>query len=161
MKREARIIKVSGPLVVAEGMEKARMYDMVRVGKMSLIGEIIEIKEDKASVQVYEETSGLGPGEPVETTMAPLSVELGPGLMSGIYDGIQRPPDIIRDKTGSYITRGITLPAVNRRTSCGVGNQHPVTKHLGGQFDIGSLTATCAGAGEFKKRFQKLAALDG
>ena len=114
-KSKARVIKVSGPLVVAEGMEKARMYDMVRVGKMGLIGEIIEIKEDKASIQVYEETSGLGPGEPVETTMAPLSVELGPGLMSGIYDGIQRPLDIIRDKTGSYITRGITLPAVNRR----------------------------------------------
>ncbi|MCK4648280.1 V-type ATP synthase subunit A, partial [bacterium] len=113
--KEARIIKVSGPLVVAEGMEKARMYDMVRVGRMGLIGEIIEIKEDTASIQVYEETSGLGPGEPVETTMAPLSVELGPGLMSGIYDGIQRPLDIIRDKTGSYITRGITLPAVNRR----------------------------------------------
>jgi V/A-type H+-transporting ATPase subunit A len=117
MKKEskAKIIKVSGPLVVAEGMEKAKMYDMVRVGKMGLIGEIIEIKEDKASIQVYEETSGLGPGEPVETTLAPLSVELGPGLMSGIYDGIQRPLDIIRDKTGSYITRGITLPAVNRK----------------------------------------------
>ncbi len=112
---KARIIKVSGPLVVAEGMVKAKMYDMVRVGRMGLIGEIIEIKEDRASIQVYEETSGLGPGEPVETTLAPLSVELGPGLMSGIYDGIQRPLDIIRDKTGSYITRGITLPAVNRK----------------------------------------------
>jgi V/A-type H+-transporting ATPase subunit A len=111
-----KIIKVSGPLVVAEGMMKAKMYDMVRVGEMGLIGEIIEIKEDKASIQVYEETSGLGPGDPATTTMQPLSVELGPGLMNGIYDGIQRPLDIIRDKAGSHITRGITLPAVNRRT---------------------------------------------
>ena len=85
------IKKVAGPLVIAEGMRDANMFDVVRVSKERLIGEIIEIHGGDASIQVYEETSGLGPGEPVESTGAPLSVELGPGLISSIFDGIQRP----------------------------------------------------------------------
>ena len=89
------IKKVAGPLVIAEGMRDANMYDVVRVSNQRLIGEIIEMHGDEASVQVYEETSGLGPGEPVESTDAPLSVELGPGLITSIYDGIQRPLDDI------------------------------------------------------------------
>ena len=87
--REGRIIKVSGPLVVAEGMEEARMFDVVRVSEKRLIGEIIEIRGDRAWLQVYEETSGIGPGEPVFLTGEPLSVELGPGLIESIFDGVQ------------------------------------------------------------------------
>ncbi|NLM95243.1 MAG: V-type ATP synthase subunit A, partial [Firmicutes bacterium] len=89
--KTGRIIKVSGPLVVAEGMSDAKMYDVVRVSESRLIGEVIEIRGDRASIQVYEETAGLGPGEPVYLTGEPLSVELGPGLIESIYDGIQRP----------------------------------------------------------------------
>ena len=90
------IVKISGPLVVAENMRDANMYDVVRVSNSRLIGEIIEMHGDRASIQVYEETSGLRTGEPVESTGEPLSVELGPGLVSGIFDGIQRPLDDIR-----------------------------------------------------------------
>ncbi|MEW6309156.1 MAG: V-type ATP synthase subunit A [Bacillota bacterium] len=111
---EGKIIKVSGPLVIAEGMRGSRMYDVVRVGKRRLIGEIIEIRGDKASIQVYEETGGVGPGESVVSTGAPLSVELAPGLMSAIYDGIQRPLDLLQDASGSFIGRGIDVPAVSR-----------------------------------------------
>ncbi|HBE05341.1 MAG TPA: V-type ATP synthase subunit A, partial [Firmicutes bacterium] len=109
-----RIIKVSGPLVVAEGIPGAKMYDVVRVSESRLIGEIIEIRGDRASIQVYEETTGLGPGEPVYSTGNPLSVELGPGLVESIYDGIQRPLDVIRDKTGDRINRGVEAPGINR-----------------------------------------------
>jgi V/A-type H+-transporting ATPase subunit A len=108
------IIKVSGPLVVADNMQDARMYDVVRVSDKKLIGEIIELKGDIASIQVYEETEGLGPGEPVFLTGEPLSVELGPGLIQSIFDGIQRPLDIIREKTGDRISRGINIPALDR-----------------------------------------------
>lgn len=94
------IRKVAGPLVIAEGMRDANMSDVVRVSSKRLIGEIIEIHGDRASIQVYEETSGLGPGEPVESTGAPMSVELGPGLIGSIYDGIQRPLDDIMRVTG-------------------------------------------------------------
>ncbi|RKZ30169.1 V-type ATP synthase subunit A [bacterium] len=103
-----RIVKVSGPLVVAENMTGAKMYDVVRVSDKHLVGEIIELVGDTASIQVYEETGGLGPGEPVYLVNMPLSVELGPGLLTSIYDGIQRPLDIIVDKTGDFITRGVT-----------------------------------------------------
>ena len=96
------IKKVAGPLVIAEGMRDANMFDVVRVSGQRLIGEIIEIHGDEASIQVYEETSGLGPGEPVESTGVPMSVELGPGLISNIYDGIQRPLEEIRAKIASY-----------------------------------------------------------
>lgn len=108
------IKKVSGPLVIAENMRDANMFDVVRVSKEELIGEIIEIHDDEASVQVYEETSGLGPGEEVRSTGMPLSVELGPGLVGSIFDGIQRPLDVIKQMTGTNLQRGINVPALNR-----------------------------------------------
>lgn len=108
------IRKVAGPLVVAEGMRDANMFDVVRVSKQRLIGEIIEIHGDRASIQVYEETSGLGPGEPVESTGAPLSVELGPGLIGSIFDGIQRPLVDIMEATGTNLKRGVEIPSLNR-----------------------------------------------
>ncbi len=107
------IIKVSGPLIVADGMADVQMYDVVRVSQKRLIGEVIELRGDRASIQVYEETGGIGPGEPVETTGAPLSVELAPGLIESIYDGIQRPLNIIRDQAGDRITRGIVVDALD------------------------------------------------
>jgi V/A-type H+-transporting ATPase subunit A len=109
-----KIIKVSGPLVVAEGMEQAQMYEVVRVSDKRLIGEIIELRGDCASIQVYEETTGLGPGEPVYLTGAPLSVELGPGLIEAIYDGIQRPLDKIAAQVGDRITRGVEAHPLDR-----------------------------------------------
>ena len=108
-----RIVKVSGPLVVAEGMEDANMADVVRVGKQQLIGEILNMTGGSASIQVYEETSGLGPGAEVTTTGMPLSVELGPGMLEGIYDGIQRPLTEIRKLCGETIARGVQVPALN------------------------------------------------
>lgn len=108
------IVKVSGPLVIAEGMEEANMFDVVRVGAQRLIGEIIEMRGDQASIQVYEETAGLGPGDRVETTGLPLSVELGPGLAGTIYDGIQRPLEAIRLAAGSNIPKGIEIPPLDR-----------------------------------------------
>ena len=111
---QGTIIKVAGPLIVAGGMADARMYDVVRVGNARLIGEIIELRGDRASIQVYEETAGLGPGEPVESTGAPLSAELGPGLIEAIFDGIQRPLTAIRELSGDRIQRGVEVPALNR-----------------------------------------------
>lgn len=113
-KPEGRIIKVAGPLVVAEGMGHANMFDVVRVGKMRLIGEIIEMRGDKASIQVYEETAGLGPGDTVVSDEMQLSVELGPGLITNIFDGIQRPLEDIRKKYGSLIEKGIDIPSLDR-----------------------------------------------
>jgi V/A-type H+-transporting ATPase subunit A len=109
-----KIIRVAGPLVVASGCLGAKMYDMVKIGELGLIGEIIELKEDKAYIQVYEDTTGIGPDEPVFLTGMPLSVELGPGLISSIYDGIQRPLDIIRETKGDYVPRGIEVPSLDR-----------------------------------------------
>ena len=110
-----KIVKVSGPLVVATGMQEANMADVVRVGEQRLIGEILNMAGDAASIQVYEETSGLGPGAEVVTTGAPLSVELGPGLIENIYDGIQRPLEVIREVSGSNnLPRGVEVPALNR-----------------------------------------------
>ena len=108
------ITKISGPLVIAEGMRDANMFDVVRVSDERLIGEIIEMHGDRASIQVYEETSGLGTGEPVESTGMPLSVELGPGLISSIFDGIQRPLVEIMKKTGNNLKRGIEVPSLDR-----------------------------------------------
>ena len=108
------ILKVSGPLVVAENMRDANMFDVVRVSEHRLIGEIIEMHGDKASIQVYEDTAGLGTGEPVESTNEPLSVELGPGLIKGIFDGIQRPLEKIMELTGNSLTRGIEVPSLSR-----------------------------------------------
>ncbi|MCI5564111.1 MAG: V-type ATP synthase subunit A [Clostridiales bacterium] len=111
---QGTIVKVAGPLIMATGMADARMYDVVRVSNSRLVGEVIELRGDKASIQVYEETSGLGPGEPVVSTGAPLSVELAPGLIESIFDGIQRPLTKIRDKAGERITRGVEVPALDR-----------------------------------------------
>lgn len=108
-----KIVKVSGPLIVAEGLSQSKMYDVVQVSEKKLIGEIIELRGDKASIQVYEETSGLGPGENVYSTGAPLSVELAPGLIEGIYDGIQRPLAKMREVAGDRIERGVYVSAVD------------------------------------------------
>jgi len=113
--KAGKIVKVSGPLVVAEGMAGSRMYDVVRVGEQNLIGEIIGLAGSRASIQVYEETGGIGPGDPVFPTFEPLSVELGPGLIESIYDGIQRPLDEIRKESGDFIGRGIDVPALDRK----------------------------------------------
>ena len=111
---QGTIVKVAGPLIVAENMGDARMYDVVRVSKRRLVGEVIELRGDRASIQVYEETSGLGPGEPVESMGAPLSVELGPGLIESIFDGIQRPLTVIREQEGDRIKRGVEVPSLDR-----------------------------------------------
>ena len=108
------IKKVAGPLVIAKGMRDANMFDVVRVSDRRLIGEIIEMHGDEASIQVYEETSGLGPGAPVESTGEPMSVELGPGLISSIYDGIQRPLDDIMKISGNNLQRGVEVPSLKR-----------------------------------------------
>ncbi len=114
--KSGRIIKVAGPVVMAEGMMGARMYDVVRVGAENLIGEIVELRGEKASIQVYEDTVGIGPGEEVVNTGAPLSVELGPGLIESIYDGIQRPLDQLVEAQGEYIKRGSAIPGLRRET---------------------------------------------
>ena len=108
------IKKVAGPLVIASGMRDANMFDVVRVSSRRLIGEIIEMHGDEASIQVYEETSGLGPGEPVESMGVPMSVELGPGLIASIYDGIQRPLDDIMKISGNNLKRGVEVPSLKR-----------------------------------------------
>lgn len=112
--KTGRIIRVSGPLVVAEGMENANVYDVVRVSDSKLIGEIIEMRGDKASIQVYEETVGIGPGEPVYTTGEPLSVELGPGLLEAMFDGIQRPLKEYQNIAGDFLTKGVEVAPLNR-----------------------------------------------
>ena len=112
-RKTGKIVKVAGPLIVAEGLDDAKMFDVVRVSSRNLIGEVIEMRGDRASVQVYEETGGLGPGEEVVTTGEPLSVELGPGLLEGIYDGIQRPLRKLMQVSGDRIGRGIDMPAID------------------------------------------------
>ena len=119
MKDKGRIIKVSGPLVVARNLPHARMFDVVRVSDRRLIGEIIEIRADMCYIQVYEDTGGLGVDEPVYSTGSPLCVELGPGLISSIYDGIQRPLDRIREKSGNFIFRGIEISGLDREKKWG------------------------------------------
>ena len=109
-----KTVKISGPLIVAEGMADSRMYDVVRVSEKGLIGEIIELRGDKASIQVYEETSGLGPGEEVYSTGEPLSAELAPGLITGIFDGIQRPLTTLYFKYGDRISRGVSVNNLDR-----------------------------------------------
>ena len=111
-----KIIKVSGPLVVAEGMDEANVYDVVQVSDNKLIGEIIEMRGDQASIQVYEETVGIGPGEPVYSTGEPLSVELGPGLLEAMFDGIQRPLKEFQEVAGDYLNKGVAVPSLNRET---------------------------------------------
>ncbi len=116
-KSKGTIVKVSGPLVIAEGMRDAEMFDVVRVSDKKLIGEIIEMHGDRASIQVYEDTAGLGPGEPVVSEGAPLSVELAPGLIGQIFDGIQRPLDRLVAIAGNNIARGVSAPAIDRDRS--------------------------------------------
>lgn len=132
------IKKVAGPLVIAEGMRDANMFDVVRVSKQRLIGEIIEMHGDEASIQVYEETSGLGPGEPVESTEMPLSVELGPGLITSIYDGIQRPLDDIMKVSGNNLQRGVEVPSLKRDLKW---NFVPVAK-VGDTVEAGDIIGT-------------------
>lgn len=115
MEIKGEIYRVSGPVVNATGI-KPRMYDVVFVGHERLMGEVIGLEGDKTVIQVYEDTSGVKPGEPVENTGAPLSVELGPGLLTSIYDGIQRPLPVLQDKMGDYIERGVTAPGLDHET---------------------------------------------
>jgi len=111
---EGNIIKIAGPVIIADGMRGTQMYEMVKVGNDKLIGEIIELEGDTATIQVYEETAGLRPGETVESTGGPLSVELGPGIMGSIFDGIQRPLEVIKNKTGDFIERGVDVPSIDK-----------------------------------------------
>lgn len=112
--KEGTIIKVAGPLVVAEGMDSANVYDVVEVGKHKLIGEIIEMRGDRASIQVYEDTTGLGPGESVQSKGYPLSIELGPGMLEEMFDGIQRPLDHLRAAAGDFLVKGVSVPSLDR-----------------------------------------------
>ena len=114
--KEGRIVKVSGPLVVAEGMEEANVYDVVEVSENKLVGEIIEMRGDKASIQVYEETTGIGPGDIVVSTGSPLSIELGPGMLEQMFDGIQRPLLNLQKAAGDFLTKGVSVPSLNRET---------------------------------------------
>ena len=114
--KAGKIVKVSGPLVVAEGMQGIEMYEVVHVGEERLIGEVIELRGKTASIQVYEATEGLGPGDPVYPTGSPLVVELGPGLIGAIYDGIQRPLDVIQEQVGAFLNRGIRADGISRTT---------------------------------------------
>lgn len=136
------IVKVAGPLVVAEGMADAKMYDVVRVSHKKLIGEIIELRGDRASIQVYEETAGIGPGEPVESTGSPLSVELGPGLIEAIFDGIQRPLTVIREQTGSRIPRGIQVDSLDHEKQWDFVTKVAVGDHVVGGDIIGTVQET-------------------
>lgn len=111
---EGNIIKITGPVIIADGMRGTQMHEMVKVGNDKLIGEIIELKGDTATIQVYEETAGLKPGERIESTGGPLSVELGPGIMGSIFDGIQRPLEVIKAKTGDFIERGVDVPSIDK-----------------------------------------------
>ncbi len=113
-KEKGKLFRISGPVVIAKGLN-AKMYDLVKVGKEGLMGEVIQINEDKTTIQVYEDTSGLKPGEEVETTGKPLAIELGPGLLSSIYDGIQRPLPELRKQKGDFIARGLTAPGLDRK----------------------------------------------
>jgi V/A-type H+/Na+-transporting ATPase subunit A len=111
---EGNIIKIAGPVIIADGMRGTQMHEMVKVGDHKLIGEIIELEGDTATIQVYEETAGLKPGEKIESTGGPLSVELGPGIMGSIFDGIQRPLEVIKAKTGDFIERGVDVPSIDK-----------------------------------------------
>ncbi len=136
--KQGKVVKVSGPLVIAEGMQDADMFDVVRVGEQGLIGEIIEMRGDAASIQVYEETAGLGPGAKVVTTGAPLSVELGPGMIENMYDGIQRPLAEMLEKAGPNITRGISVKALPRTKKW---NFEPCVK-AGDEVETGDIIGT-------------------
>jgi len=130
--------KISGPVVVAGGMRGSKMYDVVKVGDGKLVGEINRLSGDTATIQVYEDTSGLKPGEPVENTEEPLSVELGPGLLQSIYDGIQRPLETIMKESGAFIRRGIVTNALDRKKKW---EFHPLAKK-GAKLEAGDVLGT-------------------
>ncbi|MDZ4177669.1 MAG: V-type ATP synthase subunit A, partial [Coriobacteriia bacterium] len=134
-----RIVKVAGPLVVAEGLAGSKMYDLVRVGTEGLMGEIIEMRGKRCSVQVYEETEGLGPGDPVTSTGAPLSVELGPGMLGAVYDGVQRPLDALEAKVGAFLARGVTAPGLDRDAKWVFHAQVSAGDHVTGGDIIGTV----------------------
>ena len=136
--KEGRIIKVSGPLVVAEGMEEANVYDVVEVSENKLIGEIIEMRGDKASIQVYEETTGIGPGDVVVTTGSPLSIELGPGMLEQMFDGIQRPLLKIQEAVGDFLLKGVSVPALDREKKW----QFTPTMQVGEEVEPGKVIGT-------------------
>ena len=137
--KTGKIIKVAGPLVVAEGMEEANIFDMVKVGEKGLIGEIIEMRNDKASIQVYEETTGIGPGDPVVTTGEPLSIELGPGLIESMFDGIQRPLDAFEKAADSpFLKKGVAVKSLNRER---IWNFVPTAK-VGDVVEAGDIIGT-------------------
>ncbi len=164
---EGKIQRISGPAVIAEGMMGARMYDIVRVGDESLVGEIIRLDGETAFVQVYEDTGGLKVGEPVVSTGIPLAVELGPGMLNGVFDGIQRPLDSIREASGTYIERGINVNALSREAKWSFTPSAKVGDEVAGGQSIGTVPeftfthkilvppdkggkiATIAGAGEY------------
>jgi len=137
-----KIVKVSGPLVVAKDMDEANIYDVVKVGEKGLIGEIIEMRGDRASIQVYEETSGLGPGDPVESTGEPLSVELGPGLMESMFDGIQRPLEAIRAIAGNFLTKGVNVSPLDRTRKWDFVPTAKVGDEVSAGFAIGTVVET-------------------
>ena len=116
MAQKGVLYRIAGPVVIAKGIS-ARMYDVVRVGNERLMGEVIQINNDKITIQVYEDTTGIKPGEPVENTGRSLSVELGPGMLTNIYDGIQRPLQVLVDKMGNFIKRGVDARALRRNGS--------------------------------------------
>ena len=139
---KGRIIKVSGPLVVAENMSHANVFDMVKVGHNKLIGEIIEMRGDRASIQVYEETTGIGTDEPVETTGMPLSVELGPGLLENMFDGIQRPLDKIRAKVGDFLIKGVEVNSLDREKVWEFRTQKNVGDYVSSGYVLGIVPET-------------------
>ncbi|NOJ30508.1 MAG: V-type ATP synthase subunit A, partial [Nitrososphaeraceae archaeon] len=108
------VSRISGSVVVATDVEEAQMYDVVRIGELGLLGEIIRLEGNKATIQVYEDTTGIRPGEKLINTKKPLSMQLGPGLLKSIYDGIQRPLDVLREKSGDFISRGNIIPALDQ-----------------------------------------------
>ncbi|AWK52623.1 V-type ATP synthase subunit A [Clostridium beijerinckii] len=141
--KTGKIIKVSGPLVIAEGMDEANIYDVCKVGQSGLIGEIIEMRGDKASIQVYEETSGIGPGDPVTSTGEPLSVELGPGLIESMFDGIQRPLDAFMEAAQSnFLKKGISVPSLNRTRKWGFKATAKVGDKVSQGYVIGTVQET-------------------
>ncbi|MBR3381541.1 MAG: V-type ATP synthase subunit A [Clostridia bacterium] len=138
------IVKVAGPLITADGMGEVQMYDVVHVSEKQLVGEVIELRGERASIQVYEETGGIGPGEPVYPTGAPLSVELAPGLIESIYDGIQRPLTVLFEQAGSRITRGIAAPALDREKKWNFQPTAKVGDELTGGCELGFVQETGA-----------------
>lgn len=141
---EGKIIKIAGPVIIADGMRGAQMYEMVKVGEQKLIGEIIELEGDTATIQVYEETAGIEPGQVVESTGGPLSVELGPGVMGSIFDGIQRPLELIKKESGDFIARGVEAPSISKEKKWTFKPVAKVGDHVKGGDVLGEVQETSA-----------------